>query len=30
MQKTEETWVGSLGEKDPLKEGIATHSSILA
>ena len=24
-----ETWVRSLGQKDPL-EGIATHSSILA
>ena len=30
MQETEETWVGSLGGEDPLKEGIATHSSILA
>ena len=25
-----ETWVRSLGWKDPLKEGMATHSSILA
>ena len=25
-----ETWVQSLGQKDPLKEGMATHSSILA
>ena len=25
-----ETWVQSLGWKDPLEEGIATHSSILA
>ena len=24
-----ETWVGSLGWKDPLEEGMATHSSIL-
>jgi len=24
------TWVGSLGWKDPLEEGMATHSSILA
>ena len=24
-----ETWVGSLGWEDPLKEGMATHSSIL-
>ena len=26
----QETWVQSLGQKDPLKEGKATHSSILA
>ena len=25
-----ETWVLSLGRKDPLKKGMATHSSILA
>ena len=25
-----ETWVQSLGQEDPLKEGMATHSSILA
>ena len=25
-----ETWVRSLGQEDPLKEGMATHSSILA
>ena len=25
-----ETWVQSLGLEDPLEEGIATHSSILA
>ena len=25
-----ETWVRSLGWKDPLEEGKATHSSILA
>ena len=25
-----ETWVSSLGWKDPLEEGMATHSSILA
>ena len=30
MQETEETWVGCLGGEDPLKEGIPTHSSILA
>ena len=26
----QETWVGSLGWEDPLEEGMATHSSILA
>jgi len=30
MQKTQETWVRSLGKEDPLEEGMATHSSILA
>ena len=25
-----ETWVGFLGWEDPLEEGTATHSSILA
>ena len=25
-----ETWVQSLGWKDPLEEGMVTHSSILA
>ena len=30
MQETEETRVQSLGGKDPLEEGMATHSSILA
>ena len=25
-----ETWVQSLGWEDPLQEGMATHSSILA
>ena len=25
-----ETWVRSLGGEDPLEEGLATHSSILA
>ena len=25
-----ETWVRSLGQGDPLEEGMATHSSILA
>ena len=26
----QETWVQSLGQKDLLKKGLATHSSILA
>ena len=26
----QETWVWFLGRKDPLEEGMATHSSILA
>ena len=26
----QETWVPSLGQKDPLGKGMATHSSILA
>ena len=26
----QETWVLSLGRKDPLEEGMATHSSVLA
>ena len=30
MQETQEAWVGSLGQKDPLKEDMATHSNILA
>ena len=25
----QETWVRSLGQKDPLEKGMATHSSIL-
>ena len=25
-----ETWVPILGQEDPLEEGVATHSSILA
>ena len=25
-----ETWAGSLGQEDPLEEGMATHSTILA
>ena len=30
MQETEETWVQSLGWEDPLGEGMASCSSILA
>ena len=34
MQETwpemQEAWVQSLGREDPLENGIATHSSILA
>ena len=30
MQETLEMWVGPLGWEDPLEEGMATHSSILA
>ena len=26
----QETWVPSLGQEDPLKKGMATHSSVLA
>ena len=26
----QETWVLSLGQKDPLEKGVATQSSILA
>ena len=30
MQETQETQVQSLGQEDPLEEGMANHSSILA
>ena len=30
MQETQETRVQSLDEEDPLEEGMAAHSSILA
>ena len=30
MQETQEMQFQSSGKEDPLKEGIATHSSILA
>ena len=26
MQETQETWVQSLGQEDPLEKGMATHS----
>ena len=30
MPATQETWIWSLGQEDPLEKGMATHSSILA
>ena len=30
VQEPEKIWVQSLGQEDPLEEGTATHSSILA
>ena len=30
MQETQETQVQSLGWEDPLEEGMATHSNVLA
>ena len=30
MRETEEMRIQSLGREDPLEEGLATHSSILA
>ena len=30
MQETQEMWVGSLGQEDPLEERMVTPSSILA
>ena len=29
MQETEEMWFPSLGQEDPLEEGMAIHFSIL-
>ena len=29
MQETKQVWVPSLGQEDPLEEGLTTHSSIL-
>ena len=30
MQETQETWVPSLSQEDPLEKGMATRFSILA
>ena len=30
VQKAQEAWVRSLHQEDPLEEGMATHSGILA
>ena len=30
MKEAQETWVQSLGQKDPQEGGMASHSSILA
>ena len=30
VQESQETQVQSVGQEDPLEEGMATHSSILA
>ena len=30
LPATQETWVQSLGQENPLEKGMATHSSILA
>ena len=30
LPEMQETWVGSLSWEDPLEEGMATHSSLLA
>ena len=30
LPAVQENWVQSLGREDPLEEGMATHSSILA
>ena len=30
MEEPQETWVHSLDWEDPLEQGMATHSSILA
>ena len=30
MQEIQETWVRFMGQKDPLEQNMATHSSLLA
>ena len=30
MQESQEVWVQSIVQEDPLEEGMATHSGILA
>ena len=30
MQEAEEPWVSCLAQEDPLEEGMASHSNILA
>ena len=30
IQDTQETWVQSLDQEDPLEKGMATHSGILS
>ena len=30
VQEAQELWVPSLAQKDPLEEGMSTHSSVLA
>ena len=30
LPEMQQTWVQSLGREDPLEEGMATHSNILA
>ena len=30
MQEMQQMWVRSLGQEDPLEEGVATHSRIPA
>ena len=30
MQETQEMWVQSLGQEEPLEKEMATHSSVLA